>query len=192
VNPAELEKLIALGEGQSIEFKPSLARLDDGLRSLDGMVNADSGKGAVLFGVDDDGNVSGVDASNLDSSQKKIAQKLEKFDPPLPVEITCIRVGDRVVIALQATRVAPDLHEYDGRAHLREGSVTRRLGADERRLLIKRRRRDEYPAQLGQWVCNGCAALSTSIAHGFSNQAGAVTKWRDYTCPTCGGEFWPA
>ncbi len=97
---------MALGEGQRIEFKPSLAQLDPGLRSLCGMVNADASHGAILFGVSDKGVPVGVEDANLDRSQKKIFDKGKKFDPRLPLDIRVCFRDDKAVIVVGAARVA--------------------------------------------------------------------------------------
>jgi predicted HTH transcriptional regulator len=191
MDAAELESLLAPGEGQSVEFKKSLAQLDDGLCSLSGMVNADAAHGAILFGVSDEGMTVGVEDANLDRSQRKISTKGEKFDPRLFLDIDVGRQDDRAVIVVRATRVAPDFHDYDGRTYLREGTATRRLDVEERRQLIRRRRRDEHSPQFGQWVCDRCGALSTSVKWRLSSSGGVVSKDVDYS-HECGGEFWPA
>jgi len=191
VDPAELERLIVLGEGQSVEFKKSLAQLDDGLCSLCGMVNADASHGTIVFGINDKGVTVGVEDANLDRSQKKISTKGKKFDPPLPLDIRVCRRDDKAVIVVRAKRGSPDIHEYDGRAYVREGAATRRLCVEERRQLIRRRRRDEHSPQFGQWVCDRCGALSTSVKWRLSSRGGVVSKDVDYS-HECGGEFWPA
>ena len=47
-------------ENEKQEFKLGLGQLDKGLKSLSAMLNR-SGEGTVFFGVDDDGNVKGLD-----------------------------------------------------------------------------------------------------------------------------------
>ena len=183
--------MIALGESQTVEFKKSLAQLDRGLRSLCGMVDADAYHGAVVFGVDDKGGTVGIEDSNLDRSQQKISEKGRKFDSPLSLDIRVCRRDGKAVIVVRAKRGAPDLHEYDGRAYVREGAATRRLCTEERRQLIRRRRRDEHSPQFGQWVCDRCGALSTSVKWSMSSSGGVVSKNVDYS-HECGGEFWPA
>jgi predicted HTH transcriptional regulator len=155
------------------------------------MVNADASHGAILFGVSDKGVPVGVEDANLDRSQKKIFDKGKKFDPRLPLDIRVCFRDDKAVIVVGAARVAPDLHEYDGRAYVREGGATRRLCMEERRHLVRRRRRDEHSPQFGQWVCDRCGALSTSVRWSLSTSGGVVSRSVDYR-HDCGGEFWPA
>ena len=50
-------------ENGTTEFKESLGQLDKGIRSLSAMLNRHRG-GTVYFGVDDDGNVIGLDVGN--------------------------------------------------------------------------------------------------------------------------------
>ena len=73
-------------ENETQEFKQSLAQLDKGLKSLTAMLNK-NGHGIVYFGVDDDGNVVGVDTGK--KSLMDIRQRVsELIEPKIICEIT--------------------------------------------------------------------------------------------------------
>jgi len=61
-------------ENENQEFKEGLAQLDKAIKSLTAMVNK-NGKGAVYFGVDDNGNVVGLKLGRkyLDEIRDEIA-----------------------------------------------------------------------------------------------------------------------
>jgi hypothetical protein len=58
--------LVANGEGQTTEFKKSLALKREAMEALCSMVNADVAWGTVIFGIEPNGTVCGVDPGNLD------------------------------------------------------------------------------------------------------------------------------
>ena len=69
IDPASrLAILLAEGEGQRLEFKQALSRLDREIVAF-----ANSAGGTVLLGVDDAGEVVGVDTSNRIRSEIQAA-----------------------------------------------------------------------------------------------------------------------
>ena len=58
MTPASLRRLVAKGEGPTIEFKRSTGELREGIEALCGMLNG-TGRGQVLFGVSDTGEIVG-------------------------------------------------------------------------------------------------------------------------------------
>jgi predicted HTH transcriptional regulator len=184
---SSLKELIQSGESQTVEFKKSLSLRDEGLEALCAMVNSDLARGTVVFGVANDGTVSGIEGGNLDAAQRSLSQVVtNKFDPPLIVRMEIAEVSDKRVLCITAER-SRDIpyHEYDGRAWIRQGSEKRRLSLAEKQQLAKRRSRDSHP---GPWRCDKCGSW-VGVLHSFeiSNEG----MKRTYKC-RCGGEFWPA
>ena len=60
-----LKELVRKGEGQMVEFKKSLSLQREGLEALCAMVNSDLARGTVIFGVEKDGTVCGIEEGNL-------------------------------------------------------------------------------------------------------------------------------
>ncbi len=130
----DLDSLIAQGEGQTTEFKKSLSLRREALEALCGMVNADCANGTVLFGVEPDGTVRGVEIGNLDSAQRTLSQGVnQSFDPPLRCEIQVKMHGDKhlVVLSAERSRSVP-YHECNGRVWIRQGSEKRQLTLAEK------------------------------------------------------------
>ncbi len=185
MNPAEFLEEVESGEGQTLEFKMSLSQCDRGLKALCGMINAEQAQGAVWFGVKNDGELVGIEQGNLDSAQQKLAQKTEKFDPPIQTRIEVVECEGKSFIRLGANRSrSVSYHEYDGRAFIREGSRTRRLSRAEKQALEMMRNRDKHT---GPWRCDKCGSMAMQVV-GVRKTDQGVTK--SYRC-SCGGEFWP-
>jgi predicted HTH transcriptional regulator len=179
--------LTRLVETQEIEFKKSLNLRKEGMKALDGMVNTDGGSGTVVFGVAPDGTVAGVDPKALDRSQQTLAQHIRgKFDPTLSCDIEVLDCEGKRLIAVRGTRPGDvPLHEYDGRAYIREGSTTRQLTLREKSTLRKRRDRGSHP---GPWQCDRCGTWVGTLSAVAITDEGPK---KVYDCG-CGGEFWPA
>ena len=80
IDPASrLAILLAEGEGQRLEFKQALSRLDREIVAF-----ANSAGGTVLLGVDDAGEVVGVDTSNRIRSE--IQAIARNCDPSVQIE----------------------------------------------------------------------------------------------------------
>ena len=185
--PLNLENLIAQGESQTVEFKKSLGLRREGLESLCGMINADIAHGTVIFGVENDGSVCGIEQGNLDKAQRTLSQAIDSgFDPPITAEIKISELNDRQILGLTAKRsTAIPLHEYDGRAWIRQGTETRRLSLSQRQQLERKRNRDLH---IGPWRCDKCGAMVGQLISFEVTNEGMV---KNYRC-RCGGEFWPA
>jgi predicted HTH transcriptional regulator len=182
-----LEELVRRGESQTLEFKKSLSLQREGLEALCAMVNSDLARGTVVFGIEPNGTVCGIEKGNLDTAQRSLSQALRsKFEPQLAAQIKIEELSGRLVLVLSAEKYrAIPYHEYDGRAWIRQGTENRKLGLDEKQHLIRRRDRDSHT---GPWKCDRCGAL-VGVLVGFEITDSGMKK--TYKCG-CGGEFWPA
>lgn len=182
----DISMLLQGGESQTLELKRSLSLQREALESLCGMVNADAGRGEVVFGVGPDGTVVGVEPGDLDKAQQSLSQVVgQKFEPKLTIECTVAEIAKKKVVILGGKR-SPDVpyHECGGRAFTREGTVTRQLTLAEKQSLQRKRNRDLHS---GPWRCSGCGRLVGTLSS-FELTAEGMKK--SYRC-TCGGEFWP-
>ena len=106
-------------ESERIEFKSSLALLDNGLKSLTAMLNRHNA-GTVLFGVDDDGAVVGVDIG-----EKTLADIRNRISiaiaPRFAYELKICDEGSLKYISL-AARGSDSPYSFDGRYYSRNGS----------------------------------------------------------------------
>ena len=125
INAQELSRLLAQGEGESIEFKRSTGEMKEAMQTLCAFLNGVGG--TVLFGVRPDCKAEGQVVS--DQTLREIAQATERFDPAVHLSIRRAKVhGGREVVAIA---VEGDLGKrpfaYDGRPYERVGSTTRRM-----------------------------------------------------------------
>jgi predicted HTH transcriptional regulator len=174
-------------ESQTFERKRSLSLQREGLASLCGMINADHCSGTVAFGIDPDGRIVGVEPGNLDKAQRSLAQSIQlKFEPAIQCALQVKNVEGKsvVLISAQRNRSVP-YHEFDGRAYIREGTVTRQLSLSEKHALQRQRNRDLHT---GPWKCDGCGSWVGMLSQVVVTDQG---MHKTYTC-RCGGEFWPA
>ena len=181
-----VEELKKLPESQFVEVKKSLNLRKEGLESLDGMINADTRKGLVIFGIAPDGNIVGIEPGNLDKAQLTLAQYIRnKFDPPLVFNIEILECSGKCLAFVSAER-APNIpyHEFDGRAFIREGSSKRQLSLSEKQALTKRRDRDQHS---GPWRCDKCGSFVAMLINIEMTDQGMR---KSYKCK-CGGEYWP-
>jgi len=117
----DLSLLLAEGEGQRIEFKERLSRLD---RELVAFANAAGG--AVFLGVDDQGRVVGIELNNeLKSRVHDIARNC---DPPVPVTLRNHREG---VLEIRIAEGSHKPHQCREGFFLRNGPNTQKLTRDE-------------------------------------------------------------
>jgi ATP-dependent DNA helicase RecG len=113
-----LEELVRRRESQTLEFKKSLSLQREALETLCAMANSEQACGTVVFGIEPDGNVCGVEPGNLDTAQRSLSQAIrDRFDPKLFVTMEVKELKDKQVLVLSAQRdQGVPYHEYDGRA----------------------------------------------------------------------------
>jgi ATP-dependent DNA helicase RecG len=182
----DLKGLLANGEGQTTEFKKSLSLRKEALEALCSMVNADAAQGTVIFGVDPDGTICGVEPGNFDKAQLSLSQSIKNsFDPPLQMEIHVQESeGKRLLLVTAQRPKTIPYYEYDGRAWIRQGSEKRLLTLAEKDRLRRTRDRAFHP---GPWKCDRCG---TWVGHLSSVTITNEGPKKDYDCG-CGGQFWP-
>ena len=145
MNRDDLLRLIAHGEGPCLEFKRSLAELEDGVRTVAAFANADGG--TLLFGVRPDGAVVGV-TLGANTREQVVNAIVDNTDPPLYPRVDYAEVDGRTVIVVTVAAGPDRPHLAYGRAYRRVGAVKAQLSRDEqRRLLLENRPRfDDQPA----------------------------------------------
>ena len=183
----DLTNLISSGEGQTTEFKKSLGLEREAMEALCSMVNADVAQGFVIFGIDPDGNVCGVEPGDLDNAQLSLSQSIKSsFDPPLQTEISVEVLDGKQLILITAQRAKNiPFHEFDGRVWIRHGSENRMLTLDEKNDLRRIRDRDLHD---GPFICTRCGNYARQL-DSVPVPDGGMKKI--YDCG-CGGKFWPS
>lgn len=134
--PENLHDLIAQGEGQRVEFKRSLAELETGARSVTAMANADGG--IVLFGVRDDGTISGVEMG-AQTKERVVQAVTANTDPTLYPSVEVVKLGEQIIILVTVPESQDKPHLVQGRAYKRVGAADVQMSrAEYERLLLAR------------------------------------------------------
>ncbi|RKX34225.1 MAG: hypothetical protein DRP64_20265, partial [Verrucomicrobia bacterium] len=116
----ELGKLIAVGEGFSLEFKRTAAHLGREICAF-----ANSAGGRILIGVDDDGSISGV--GNLNRIKSEVQNIARSMAPSLSVALEV--VGNVLVVSVPSGADKP--YSAKGKFYLRDASTCQQMSRDE-------------------------------------------------------------
>lgn len=181
------QDILRLAETQSIEFKKSLSLQKEAFEALCEMINCDAATGLVLFGVAPHGVATGIEPGNLDSAQRKLAQRIQqKFHPTIVPSIEVLNCEGNYLILLKAQRErSVAYHEYDRRAYIRVGTSNRQLSDIEKQQILRKRNRDQHN---DPWRCGQCGSFIGTLNQLIITNEGVC---KTYKC-RCGGEFWPA
>jgi ATP-dependent DNA helicase RecG len=123
MNLNALERMASGGESETLEFKKSTGNIIRAAETLCAFLNANGG--TVIIGVTPEGKIVGQQIS--DKTQQDIANILQKFEPPAPVEITRVSIpnSNLELIVLHAALSGESLpFTFDGRAYQRIGTIT--------------------------------------------------------------------
>ena len=137
MNLADLEKLVAGGESNTVELKKSTAQLRRAAETLCAMLNGNGGK--VLIGVTPGGRIVGQEIS--DKTLREVADVLGKFEPPATITQTRIDIGDGKEVLMLEAVPNPESRPYafDGRPFQRVGSTTSVLPRETYQQLLTER-----------------------------------------------------
>ncbi|MDR1583052.1 MAG: putative DNA binding domain-containing protein [Prevotellaceae bacterium] len=117
----DIEKIIAQGEGTSIEFKKAKEKVPQSLYET--VVSfANTRGGYILLGVDDDGTVWGIQPESKADFLKNIATALNSKDninPVMYLNPSAIDCKGKTVIAIQVP-ASSQVHDHAGKIYIRE------------------------------------------------------------------------
>jgi ATP-dependent DNA helicase RecG len=120
MNLNQLKNDISLGEGLHCEFKEARDQLPRNLfESIAAFLNTDGG--IIFLGVGDDGSITGVDPSAVDSMKAELASlsnNPQKIDPPYLLFPQTFEIEGKMVIAAQVP-LNSQLHKTRGEIYLR-------------------------------------------------------------------------
>jgi ATP-dependent DNA helicase RecG len=118
---SDIEKIIAQGEGISIEFKKAKEKVPQSLYET--VVSfANTRGGYILLGVDDDGTVSGIQPESKADFLKNIVTALNSKDninPVMYLNPTPVEYQGKTIIAIQVP-ASSQVHDHAGRIYIRE------------------------------------------------------------------------
>ena len=131
----ELQKLVAAGESENLEFKKTTGQRTEAAKTVCALLNGLGG--FLLFGVSDRGEITGqqVTAKTLED----ISLELRRIEPPAFPEIETLSIGnDKAVIVIRVSGKM-GTYCYDGRPYIRHGPTTQIMPRSEyeKRVLVK-------------------------------------------------------
>jgi ATP-dependent DNA helicase RecG len=131
---ADIEKLAAQGESETLEFKRSTGELREAMQTLCAFANGSGG--IVLIGVRSDGKIIGQQVT--EQTLHDIAAARDRFEPPIDVAIERIEVASgRAVLVLIVAGTSDSVPcACDGRAFERIGNTTRRMSQERFEALL--------------------------------------------------------
>ena len=130
---AEIERLAATGESETLELKRTTGELRQAMETLCGFLNQSGG--TVLIGVAPNGKILGQQVT--DNTLHDVTTALRSIEPAPQVDVARVSVGDgKDVIVLRAAAGAQGPYTYDGRPFIRVGNTTRRLKREEYERLV--------------------------------------------------------
>jgi predicted HTH transcriptional regulator len=107
----DVDRLVEMGEGFGVEFKRKVSTPEKIARALIAFANTEGGH--ILFGIDDDGTVVGVESEK--SEVDLIQQAGSNFcDPPIDPEIDIVAYDNVDVIVAYVPESAEKPHKYVG------------------------------------------------------------------------------
>lgn len=114
-------------ENETQEFKESLGLLDKGLKSLTAMLNR-CNRGTVYFGVNDDGDVIGLDIGKrtLEEIRRRAAEMVE---PRIVLTLKILEDEDKrefIRVDAEGTDIP---YSFDGRYYLRTAAADEKIGS---------------------------------------------------------------
>ena len=117
----QLNQIIAQGEGLKVELKEAKDSVPKSMyETVVAFSNTDGG--TILLGVDDDGNITGVDRGAALQMQKDIVSTLNSRDsvnPPIYTQPIEIEQTDGLVLAVQIP-AGSQVHDHAGKVYIRE------------------------------------------------------------------------
>ncbi len=117
---SELIDKIHLGEDSTIEFKRELPRRNALADEIAAFANARGG--ALLIGVDDDGDIVGLDQHNLDRTEKTVVEICrDSIEPHVPAFAERMQLDGKVLLKVDVPR-SLFIHRSPGGYLARQGS----------------------------------------------------------------------
>ncbi len=117
---SELIDKIHLGEDSTIEFKRELPRRNALADEIAAFANARGG--ALLIGVDDDGDIVGLDQHNLDRTEKTVVEICrDSIEPHVPAFAERMQLDGKVLLKVDVPR-SLYIHRSPGGYLARQGS----------------------------------------------------------------------
>jgi ATP-dependent DNA helicase RecG len=118
----KLERVVAAGESDTVEFKKSTGLLSRAGETLCGFLNGHGGR--VFFGIAPDGQIVGQQIADI--TQRNVADMISRFEPAAAVEIGRIPLSNGLEVMALEVKCAPEKAPFifEGKPYQRIGSAT--------------------------------------------------------------------
>ena len=134
---SELIDKIHLGEDSTIEFKRELPRRDSLADEITAFANARGG--VILIGVDDHGDIVGLDQHNLDQTEKTVVEICrDSIEPQVSIFTEKLQLDGKVLLKIDVPR-SLFVHKSPGGYLARQGSSKRVMPTDQLARLLQSR-----------------------------------------------------
>ena len=131
-----IEKL-HLGEDATIEFKREMPRRSHLADEIAAFANAKGG--VILIGVDDNGEISGIDRQNLDTVEKTVVEICQdSIDPTVLIHTEKFRLEDKNLLKIEVPR-SLFVHKTANGYFIRQGSSKREMSPEQLARLFQTR-----------------------------------------------------
>ena len=158
-------RLIDAGESQEVEFKSVLPSKVSSL-AKEIAAFATSNHGFVIVGVADDKAILGMELANSEKGRKNLIGRVEGIcqsliEPTVAFKVHFSTVRGKNLMIIEVEKGSEPLYYADGRAYLRQNSMSRVAKHDEIRNLLYR---DEFMRRLEALEARSVAEQTTAPA----------------------------
>ena len=133
----ELIEKIYLGEDSTIEFKRELPHRESLADEIAAFANASGG--VILIGVDDDGEIVGMDRQDLDRTEETTVEICrDNIDPMVHILTEKLRIDDKNLLKIEVPS-SPFVHKTSNGYFIRQGSSKREMTTEQLGRLLQSR-----------------------------------------------------
>ena len=133
----ELIEKIMLGEDSSIEFKRKMPHRNSLADEIAAFANSQGG--VLLIGVDDYGEIVGLELQELDRVEKTVVEICEdNIEPTVPIFTEKLRINDKNLLKIEVPR-SLFVHKTSNGYFTRQGSSKREMRTDQLARLLQSR-----------------------------------------------------
>ena len=148
----ELIEKIHLGEDATIEFKREMPRRSNLADEIAAFANARGG--VILIGVDDNGEIVGLDRHELDKAEKTVVEICQdSIDPIVLIFTEKLRIDDKNLLKIEVPR-SLFVHKTGNGYFIRQGSSKREMPTEQLARLFQTRSQARIIAFDEQFVPN--------------------------------------
>ena len=126
MNKTDIITLLSDGEGEMLEFKTSFGK--EAIETISAFAN--SSGGSIFVGVNNNGNIRGVDVNN-ETAQNYINQIKNSIEPSLIVDIEKVVIDDKIILVIEVDEFPIKPVSFKGKYLKRIGNSNHQLSPTE-------------------------------------------------------------